>query len=198
MVLISSISSHIQRCSLILALALAALCFGFTDSPETDPKLLNRIEKRCTKLFDAHINLELIEHNFNFPENLGKIHAIYSVSTDSNKLGTVAYMEVLTCHFGGCTNDKNNIDNTVREKLESLIILDSNHEIIQIDIIDFESNYGYEISAKWWLKQFYNNKPGAFSMHDNIDGISGATISCNQYIDAINRLAAIMSSPANQ
>ena len=53
--------------------------------------------------------------------------------------------------------------------------------------MDYHSEYGYEITARSWLKQFQGLKGGKLRKGYEIDGISGATISVNSIIQSINR-----------
>lgn len=59
--------------------------------------------------------------------------------------------------------------------------------ILKIDISDYGGEYGYEICRAKWLKQF-NGKSSGFILEENIDGISGATVSATYLIDDVNIL----------
>ena len=72
------------------------------------------------------------------------------------------------------------------ENYDYMIIINSEYEIIDIKILKYRSEYGYEISNKGWLKQFYN-KPGIrFEYRKNIDTLSGATFSAQSLVNDIN------------
>jgi Na+-translocating ferredoxin:NAD+ oxidoreductase RnfG subunit len=67
-----------------------------------------------------------------------------------------------------------------------VIIRNQNTEIVDIKILKYRSEYGYEITNKGWLKQFYN-KPGIrFDYRKNIDTLSGATFSAQSLVNDIN------------
>jgi len=59
-----------------------------------------------------------------------------------------------------------------------LVLLNTKLEIVNIKILIYRESHGGEISSKRWLRQFFglgiNNHA---KLQDNIDGISGATIS---------------------
>lgn len=72
------------------------------------------------------------------------------------------------------------------ENFDYMILINPEYEIIDIKILKYRSEYGYEISNKGWLKQFYN-KPGTrFEYRKNIDTLSGATFSAQSLVHDIN------------
>jgi hypothetical protein len=63
-------------------------------------------------------------------------------------------------------------------KFEYYIIFDKKGEILKVEVLNYNENYGAEICNKRWLKQFYQiNTSSFFEYNTTIDGISGATIS---------------------
>lgn len=72
------------------------------------------------------------------------------------------------------------------EYFDYMIILSSTVEIMDIKILKYRSEYGYEISNKGWLKQFYHKPSGRFEYRKNIDAQSGATFSAQSLVDDIN------------
>ena len=72
------------------------------------------------------------------------------------------------------------------ENYDYMIIINHEYEIVDIKILKYRSEYGYEISNKGWLKQFYN-KPGTrFEYRKNIDTLSGATFSAQSLVNDVN------------
>jgi Na+-translocating ferredoxin:NAD+ oxidoreductase RnfG subunit len=72
------------------------------------------------------------------------------------------------------------------EYFDYMVILNKNTEIIDIKILKYRSEYGYEITNKGWLRQFYN-KPGiSFDYRKNIDTLSGATFSAQSLVNDVN------------
>jgi Na+-translocating ferredoxin:NAD+ oxidoreductase RnfG subunit len=72
------------------------------------------------------------------------------------------------------------------EFFDYMVIINQNTEIVDIKILKYRSEYGYEITNKGWLKQFYN-KPGIrFDYRKNIDTLSGATFSAQSLVNDIN------------
>ena len=63
-------------------------------------------------------------------------------------------------------------------KFEYYIIFDKKGEILKVEVLNYNENYGAEICNKRWLKQFQKINASSFLTYNNsIDGISGATIS---------------------
>ena len=74
------------------------------------------------------------------------------------------------------------------EYFDYMVIVSSSLEIINIKIFKYRSEYGYEISNKGWLKQFYG-KPGIlFEYRKDIDALSGATFSAPSLVNDINSI----------
>ena len=68
-------------------------------------------------------------------------------------------------------------------------------ELIEVRILDYPSEHGYEINSRWWLKQFVKNQSDErYSYTKNIDGISGATISIKSMIKEMNFLKKVIPS----
>jgi len=63
-------------------------------------------------------------------------------------------------------------------KFEYYIIFSNKGEILKVEVLNYNENYGVEICNKRWLKQFkYINTSSFFTFNNSIDGISGATLS---------------------
>ena len=74
------------------------------------------------------------------------------------------------------------------EYFDYMIIVSSSLEIINIKILKYRSEYGYEISNKGWLKQFYGKPSTRFEYRKNIDSLSGATFSAPSLINDVNSI----------
>ena len=68
------------------------------------------------------------------------------------------------------------------------VILNLNLKIEYLDIIKYRENWGYEISNKKWLRQFSKLTDSRLGSKNQVQAISGATISVHSlcsYIDVI-------------
>ncbi|MBK7134376.1 MAG: FMN-binding protein [Bacteroidales bacterium] len=72
------------------------------------------------------------------------------------------------------------------ESFDYMIIINPDYEIIDIKILKYRSEYGYEISNKGWLKQFYSKPDTRFEYRKNIDALSGATFSAQSLVNDVN------------
>ena len=63
-------------------------------------------------------------------------------------------------------------------KFEYFIIFSDKGDVLKIEVLNYNENYGAEICNKRWLKQFQKINTSSFLTYNNsIDGISGATLS---------------------
>jgi len=70
-----------------------------------------------------------------------------------------------------------------------LVVFDHNLKIINTKVLVYREEYGGEIGSKRWLKQFLGKTGGDHvSVKENIDVISGATISVNSMTKAMDNL----------
>lgn len=75
------------------------------------------------------------------------------------------------------------------DEFDYLVLLDTDLVIIKAKILIYREDYGGEIGSKRWLKQFIGKtKADEFRYGDNIDAISGATISVRSMTHAMNDL----------
>ena len=66
-------------------------------------------------------------------------------------------------------------------------------QLINVHIVKYREDYGYEVGNKRWLNQFIGLGINSdFIIGKNIDGISGATISVNSVTRGINRSSIIV------
>ena len=74
-------------------------------------------------------------------------------------------------------------------KFDYLVVFDGNLKVINTKVLVYREEYGGEIGSKSWLKQFIG-KSGSDRVKagENIDVISGATISVNSMTLAMDKL----------
>jgi Na+-translocating ferredoxin:NAD+ oxidoreductase RnfG subunit len=71
------------------------------------------------------------------------------------------------------------------------VAINSKGEILGIEIMEYVESYGYEIKNKEWRKQFIGktaNHP--IKLNQDIQNISGATLSAKHVTDGIKRVMA--------
>lgn len=68
------------------------------------------------------------------------------------------------------------------DMFEFAVLYDLELNILQVKVLIYREDYGYEIKSKRWLKQFSTREI------EKVQAISGATISVNSLKDAVERL----------
>ncbi len=115
-------------------------------------------------------------------------------NSNGDKLGYFVFKTTNACHFGGCIGDTKRPDPEsllFYDKIHYYVLLDTHFIIQNIRVLEHESDWGIEIGSRFWLKQFFDKKPGNFQLNENIDGISGATVSVEAMITDLNLLAPV-------
>lgn len=87
------------------------------------------------------------------------------------------YGRVNTCRSGGCSKPQQNSIYS-SEYFDYIILFDSMARIKHIRITDYQATHGQQITAKSWLRQFYDYSADNQEF-PGVDAISGATISVN-------------------
>jgi len=78
------------------------------------------------------------------------------------------------------------------EFIQWALALNRDGSVRQIEILDYRETYGYEIRNEKWRAQFTGKQHGAKLKLDNdIQNISGATLSCRHITDGVKRLLAL-------
>lgn len=102
----------------------------------------------------------------NFNELIGQIenHRYFTISSKSMQVGYLAI---------GQANSKH-------QRFDFYILFSNNVTILEVRVLTYRENYGFEICNKRWLNQFeLIETDNQFEYNSKIDGISGATISVN-------------------
>jgi len=159
-----------------------SLLFAVTEPLEGPllSKYLKSSHKVLTKHFGAEIqDIKRIKH-----ASVEKYH----VSVNDKKVHLVL-AEVAACKLGGCSIFVGDSDDLSSEYFDLLLVLSAEDIIQEIKILDYFSDYGYEINSKRYLKKFIGKSPCDFKLQtDDIDGISGATISSSALESIISQL----------
>lgn len=169
---------------LIPGLNFSTADLGFPDNIE------KRINKKLDKFFD----------DAEYEKEAFQIHDSISQKTNSyfyrllNEKGNKEAIMVITianaCRIGGC--DVEHEEGDEFEQFYLFSIYNNNGELLDIKILDYQAEHGYEVTSKWWLKQFKKSWGEQFEYNKNVDGISGATVSVKSMIREMNNLQEIL------
>ena len=99
---------------------------------------------------------------------------------------------IMTCDLGGCTASKFiERGDESKEYFDVLVITDENQNILHIKVLNYFSDYGYEITSKSYLKKYKSRNVCDFNTDiKGVDSMSGATISCNALNTAIEQICS--------
>ena len=144
--------NNIYKAATLLVAVL--LFFSFTTIYVLSAKDWEKIEKNAKDIFNTKIL------NFSEIENTSNL-----VATQFFKINDLGYLA-----FDQAPSKFH--------KFEYYIIFDTKGEILEVEVLNYNENYGAEICNKRWLKQFHQiNTSSFFEYNTTVDGISGATLS---------------------
>ncbi len=151
------------------------------------PEYLGRkMEKHLFKTFGKEIHFDEMSLNDSVRFN----HQLYTVSNRDSLTGYAMISRALGCRIGGC--EKPQEDSLAFEQFYYMTAFNRDRSIKRVRILEYSSNYGYQVANKGWLRQFENDRH--FKVDQNIDGITGATISVKSLIKGVNQQIRIVDT----
>jgi hypothetical protein len=139
-----------------------------------DSTLLQKYEKQVHKVLEKEFSSEGLE----FESLAFSRGELYVIKKAKKTKGYILVAEVAACRLGGCSAFEKINDNSSAEYFDMMLLCDEDKNIITISILDYFSEYGYEITSKKYLKKFKDKNVCSFSSDtDGIDAVSGATVS---------------------
>jgi hypothetical protein len=143
-------------------------------------KSINKAEKLASKNFKGIEIIKepvMINHSDYFNEKADTIYGLFE------KDGVLKGFLVLSSAKGRF------------EEFDFMIVYAIDMQIVDLNILVYRSEYGYQVSSRGWLKQFLMLPHGSvYTYGQNIDAISGATYSGRSLTENINRLNLLMGS----
>lgn len=104
-----------------------------------------------------------------------------------------------TLHLGSIQTDEGvryiipDIAPSKSEKYSYVLYLNSYKEVVDVDVLEYRENYGYEIDYDYFRDQFHGKKdPRKVRFQRTIQNISGATISARSLTYSVRDLLALM------
>ena len=146
--------------------------------------LSHKMSKQLNKLFDQEVLVRELSMN----DTLALNHQLYEVYSADTLAGYSMITRALGCKIGGC--DKPSEDSISFEQFYFFTAFDKDKNIKKVRVLEYTSDHGYQIANKGWLKQF--EKGRSFSVGENIDAISGATISVKSITAGFNEQLRII------
>lgn len=170
--------------SIIKSFILIGILTIFSSYSSSD-KSKRRINKEIKRVFgDIEVLIIPVEINglVEYPNK-----EFYKLKVGENLSGYLAVIKANGCRVGGC---KAPVVGSVDEyeQFSFIVIFDNLKQIKKVSVIDYNSEYGYEITSRGWLKQFIKTHDLPYVYGENIDAISGATKSGKSIINEINEV----------
>ena len=151
--------------------------------PKNFQKKINKLLKK--NFGNESINIEAI--SLSIPDK-----SFYYLRHEKELLGIMVIAKAHGCHVGGCDVGQSN-SNAKYEDFWYVVIFDLESKIKAIKILEYESEYGYEICSKNWLKHFQGHTGCELKYGSKqIDAISGATVSGQSIVTDINNLCWLL------
>lgn len=145
-------------------------------------KAEKKIERLVSKIWkDQEYTLDTIRVPDSLQADLGQV---MKVVIDNETAGYVCYTTAFGCRVGGCAAPSNPNAQSY-ETFDYIVVYDPSFSILKVEVAEYGGQYGYEICRKKWLEQFEGSNSG-FKLGDNIDGITGATVSATYLINDLN------------
>lgn len=112
------------------------------------------------------------------------------LNAKGDTLSYASFRAVSACLFGGCNKSKTSCESDTRREMIYYYALQSptDGRIQLLRVLEYESNYGFEITSRGWLRQFLGLQPGEAKVGHTIDGLSGATVSVEALVEDVNAL----------
>ncbi len=157
----------------------------FFCSTEIDYGINKREKKLNNFLAKSYKPITLVKEEIVIPDSLliYEENKAYKLSTSGDSLlGFLLFNRALGCRVGGCSADGGSKSGDNQDPYYFATIYNADFSIREINVLEYYSEYGVEITSRRWLKQFANKVVCGMDLKEKIDGISGATISVNSLL----------------
>jgi len=164
-----------------------------SDNSIEGPLLTNyksKIKKELNAIKDNN-DIQITYENLNLDYH--NIEA-YTLNDDQEQLsGYLFIKEVKACSLNGCIAKTSNLDDIGSEYYDIAVLADKHKVIKSVKVLDYFSDYGYQITSKKYLKKYRGKNLCDFQTSNSvIDGISGATISYNALISSLGEFCELL------
>lgn len=164
---------------------------------DTNSHLLKKLDKTIEKSWDID-NISKQEIKSNAAESGEKDRKLFELWQQDSLIGYAVLNRSYGCRVGGCA-----VYSASSEKDGSYdpfyysILTDTHFAIKNVSILEYYSEYGYEITNKKWLAQFIGKSGKDLEYGNNIDAISGATISVKSLIENVDETLLELKKAVN-
>lgn len=178
-----------------------SLVFGQVHDLVLPEKVQKKVEKAIAKQWQRK---GLMQKQLSNPtEEKNSDYFFFAVVDQSSTLGYAVVKRTKACRAGGCSNGggfpQAIIGGDAYEYFDFLMLLDTSLQVVHVEVVNYQAQYGYEICNKRWLKQFNGSNGKQLAYGKDIQALSGATISASAITDdskiAYDALVARIKQP---
>jgi len=142
---------------------------------QSEQSLLELYEKKITR----ELSVENVDQQLVLSNKVNRAYAYweeYQIGNQSDKQIIVA--SIFTCNLGGCTAEQAYQKSKTSQEYFDILLEFTDEKISRLKVLQYFSDYGYEVVSKNYLKKYLGKTACEFSNFNlEVDGISGATIS---------------------
>ena len=175
------------------------LCFllftSFTWSSPVQDALPRELEKKVTRVMKSLFGKEAVNiEAASFPNISVTVpnRYFFNITQLDQQIGSMVISKAHGCHLGGCDAIVQD-ENAKYEDFWYAVVFDLSYQILRVKVLDYQSDYGYEICAKNWLKQFEGYRGCELEYGSKaVDAISGATVSAQSIVSDISNICWLL------
>ena len=164
-------------------ISILMLCFF------TETSLLEQHAKKIKKELSSEYSIDDLVST----EEINRPFAYWETYQVENKTheSKIIIASIFTCNLGGCTAEQAYKKSKTNQEYFDILLELEDEKITRLKVLQYFSDYGYEISSKNYLKKYIGKSVCEFANSTaGIDAFSGATISC----DALQNYLGILCS----
>lgn len=150
-----------------------------------------RINKVLIKQFEStEFDVEKVKFGDSLRQNPDL--EVFKINGEESTFGYFFVKNATACRVGGCPVYSRDTQSGNYELFSFFVLYDSGLNLKLVKILEYGPEYGYEITSKRWLRQFEGYKDCQIDYGEDVDAISGATISARSLIDNVNDACEIL------
>lgn len=167
---------------------------SFSSNGESDLPM-KKINKAITKIWKVE-EFEVIDHKLNNVKNCYGNGCWLKVVSGEDDLGMVYIGRVNSCRSGGCAIEPSNEESLAFEFFDYFMLTDTNGEVLWVKVFNYQATQGHEVMSRGWLNQFKGLSASTKVVFgQDIEGISGATVSASAITNDIQDILSCVSTP---
>ena len=161
----------------MMAMVLTMAFHTYDELPKSVKKKLNKTVKELYPEQEIIKSGYEIDPEYNEELNSLKIDEVYQLDLENKTVGYIVLARA----------------DSKFDEFDYAIIYDQNIRIKNVKLLTYRESQGGEIGSKRWLKQFVDKTADdPIALYEDIQGISGATISCVSATEGVGKLTRFM------